>query len=107
MNHLGLDWTFSSSNFEAANFGLLSGYEDGAKAASDGIIQTAIDMGVKAVLTPECGHAYPALRWYGPNHFGQKLPFDVYVVSEFVGREVKAGRLKLKNIQISLRDKRP
>lgn len=98
MNHLGLDWTFSSSNFEAANFGLLSGYEDGAKAASDGIIQTALDMGVKAVLTPECGHAYPALRWYGPNHWGKELPFDVYVVSEFVGREVKAGRLKLKKL---------
>jgi Fe-S oxidoreductase len=99
LNHMGLDWTLSSSNFEAANFGLLSGYEVGQKAASDGIIQKALDLGAKTVLVPECGHAYPALRWDGPNEFGQELPFEILTVSEFVGREVDAGRLKLKKIE--------
>lgn len=98
MNHLGLDWTFSSSNFEAANFGLLSGYEGLQKYASDGIINKAIEIGAKTVLVPECGHAYPALRWDGANHYGKELPFEVLAVSEFIGQEVMAGRLKLKNI---------
>ncbi len=99
LNHMGLDWTLSSDNFEAANFGLLSGYEVGQKAASDGIIQKAVDLGAKMILVPECGHAYPALRWDGPNEYGKELPFDVYTMSEFVGREVEAGRLKLKKIE--------
>ncbi len=98
MNHLGLDWTFSSSNFEAANFGLLSGYEGLQKYASDGIINKAIEIGAKTVLVPECGHAYPALRWDGANNYGKELPFEVLAISEFLGQEVMAGRLKLKNI---------
>ncbi|MGD2119954.1 MAG: (Fe-S)-binding protein [Chromatiales bacterium] len=98
MNHLGLNWTFSSSNFEAANFGLLSGYEGLQKSASDGIINKAKEIGASMVIVPECGHAYPALRWDGPNEYGQELPFEVLAISEFLGREVEAGRLKLKNI---------
>lgn len=101
MNHLKLDWTFSSTNFEAANFGLLSGYEGLQKFDSDNIFKTALEMGVKTIIVPECGHAYPALRWDGPNEFGQKVPFDVLAISEFLGREVMAGRLKLKNIGTS------
>lgn len=99
MNHMGLDWTMSSSNFEAANFGLLSGYELGEKKASDGIINKALELGVKTILVPECGHAYPALRWDGPNHYGKPVPFEIYTMSEFIGREVQAGRLKLKQIE--------
>jgi len=98
MNHLKLNWTFSSVNFEAANFGLLSGYEGLQKFDSDNIFKTAFEMGVKTILVPECGHAYPALRWDGPNEYGQKVPFEVLAISEFLGREVMEGRLKLKKI---------
>jgi len=98
MNHLGVDWTFSSSNFEAANFGLLSGYEGLQKSASDGIISKAIEIGAKTVIVPECGHAYPALRWDGPNAYGEVLPFEVLAISEFLGQQVQSGRLKLKKI---------
>jgi Fe-S oxidoreductase len=98
MNHLKLDWSMSSTNFEAANFGLLSGYEGLQKFDSDNIFKTALEMGVKTIIVPECGHAYPALRWDGPNQFGQEVPFEVLAMSEFLGREVMAGRLKLKKI---------
>lgn len=96
MNHLGLDWTLSACGYEAANFGLLSGQEETQRAASWRIIDEAIRLGAKAVILPECGHAYPALRWEGANQYGEALPFEVFVISEFMGREVKAGRLKLK-----------
>lgn len=98
MNHLGLDWTVTTSNFEAANFGLLSGYEALQKHDSDGIIDQAIKIGAKTVIVPECGHAYPALRWDGANEYGKALPFEVLAISEFIGKEIKEGRLKLKPI---------
>ena len=98
MNHLGVDWTFRSHAFEGANFGLLSGYEDLQQAASNRIVAEAIACGAKTVIVPECGHAYPALRWEGADEFGDPLPFEVLAVSEFIGREVAAGRLKLKSI---------
>jgi len=98
MNHLGIDWTIHSCAFEGANFGLLSGYEKVQQAASERITQQAIALGAGLVIVPECGHAYPALRWEGANEHGSALPFEVMALSEFLGREVQAGRLKLKPI---------
>ncbi|MCB1786854.1 MAG: (Fe-S)-binding protein [Gammaproteobacteria bacterium] len=98
MNHLGIDWTLHSCAFEGANFGLLSGYEKVQKSASERITNQAIALGAKLVIVPECGHAYPALRWEGANEHGAALPFEVMAISEFLGREVMAGRLKLNPI---------
>jgi Fe-S oxidoreductase len=96
LNHLGLNWTLRSHGYEAANFGLLSGYEDVQRIATRRVIDAAIACGAKTVIVPECGHAYPALRWEGADEYGKPLPFEVLVISEFLGREVTAGRLKLK-----------
>ena len=98
MNHLGLDWTIHTCAFEGANFGMLSGYEKVQKAASERITNEAIRCGAKVVIVPECGHAYPAMRWDGANEHGGPLPFEVMAISEFLGREVMEGRLKLQPI---------
>ncbi|HAL38625.1 MAG TPA: (Fe-S)-binding protein [Polaromonas sp.] len=95
LNYLGVRWTLRSAGFEAANFGLLSGSEALQKAASQRLIDEALTIDAKIVILPECGHAYPALRWDGRLTNGQPLPFDVLAVSEYIGREVTSGRLKL------------
>lgn len=96
LNHLGVRWTLRSAGFEAANFGLLSGSEALQKAASQRLIDEALAIGAKTVILPECGHAYPALRWDARLANGQPLPFEVLAASEFVGREITAGRLRLR-----------
>lgn len=95
LNHLKIDWTLRSAGFEAANFGLLSGNEALQETASRRIIDEALAIGAKAVILPECGHAYPALRWDGRLRDGKPLPFEVLAASEFVGREIREGRLVL------------
>jgi len=95
LNHLNINWTLRSAGFEAANFGLLSGNEALQKAASKRLIDEALAIGAKAVILPECGHAYPALRWEGRLPDGKPLPFEVLAASEFVGREIREGRLAL------------
>lgn len=95
LNHLKIDWTLRSAGFEAANFGLLSGNEALQRTASQKIIDEALAIGAKAVILPECGHAYPALRWEGRLPDGKPLPFEVLAASEFVGREIREGRLAL------------
>jgi Fe-S oxidoreductase len=95
LNHLGLKWTLRSAGFEAANFGLLSGNEALQKAASKRLVDEALTIGARTVILPECGHAYPALRWDGRLDDGRPLPFEVLAASEFVGREIQAGRLQL------------
>lgn len=96
LNHLGVKWTLRSAGFEAANFGLLSGNEALQKAASKRLVDEALAIGARTVILPECGHAYPALRWEGRLDDGSPLPFEVLAASEFVGREVQAGRLQLR-----------
>ncbi len=98
MNKLGLDWTLRSGGYEAANFGLLSGHEAGQKTDTQRIIDEAIACEAKTVIVPECGHAYPALRWEGANEYGHPLPFEVLAISEFIGQEIRAGRLRVKPI---------
>jgi len=61
-------------------------------------VTAAIACGAKIVITPECGHAYPALRWEAANALDQPPPFEVMAISEYIGREIRAGRLKVKPI---------
>lgn len=95
LNHLGVKWTLRSAGFEAANFGLLSGNDALQKAASQRLVDEALAIGARTLILPECGHAYPALRWEGRLADGSPLPFEVLAASEFVGREIQAGRLQL------------
>lgn len=95
LNHQGVRWTLRSGGFEAANFGLLSGSESLQKAATQRLVDEALAIGAKTVILPECGHAYPALRWDGQLPGGGPLPFEVFAVSEYLGREISAGRLNL------------
>lgn len=97
LNRLGVDWTFRSRAFEATNFGMLSGDRQAEKAATQRIIDEAIACGAKTVVIPECGHAYPELRWEAANIYGQPLPFEVLAISEYLGHELQAGRLRLKS----------
>jgi Fe-S oxidoreductase len=96
MNHLGVDWTFASRGFEAANSGAVSGDEAAQRLATQRIVDAALACGAKFVIVPECGHAYPALRWEGPNEVERAYPFEVLAISELIGRELDSGRLRLK-----------
>jgi Fe-S oxidoreductase len=96
LNHLGFDWTFSSTGFEAANSGAVSGDEAAQRQATQRIVDAAQACGARFVVVPECGHAYPALRWEGPNEMGRAFEFEVLAISELIGRELDSGKLQLK-----------
>jgi len=98
MNKLGVDWTMSSRCFEASNFGYLSGDHPAEKKQTLRIIDAANACGASEVIVPECGHGYMALRWDGANVLGERPPFRTLAISEFIGREIEAGRLRVKAI---------
>lgn len=98
MNHLGYSWTFYSNGYEGANFGMLSGYEPTQKEAGDRLVRAAQACGARYVIVPECGHSFPALRWEQPNQDQAQFDFEVLALPEFLGRELKKGRLKVKKV---------
>lgn len=96
MNKIGANWTLRSDGFESANFGALSGDLAAQKRISKRIIEAALAIGAKKVIVAECGHAYPVLRWEAATLYGKALPFEFLSVAEYLGQELKAGRLKVK-----------
>ncbi len=102
LNAIGESWTFRTDGFEATNFGLLSGNLELQKKNSMRVIETAIKVGAKLVLLPECGHAYMALRWMGANIYGKPLPFKVQHVSEYLADALNSGKLKVRKVDKSV-----
>ena len=92
----GASWTIPSAGFEATNVGVQMGSREVAAALLSRIVEAAERLKVKTVISPECGHAYSALRWEGPNLLGRRYGFEVIQISELLDRFVREGRLRLR-----------
>jgi Fe-S oxidoreductase len=93
--HAGVSWTISSEAFEATNSGIQIGVSDIAAELVQRIVDAAEKLHVKTVISPECGHAYMAIRWDGPNLVGKPFNFKVRHILEVLDEFRKDGRLKL------------
>jgi Fe-S oxidoreductase len=90
----GLSWTLPSAGFEATNVGVQIGSREVAAALLSRIVDAAERLKVKYVISPECGHAYSALRWEGPNLLGRPYSFKVVQIVELLDQLVREGRLR-------------
>jgi Fe-S oxidoreductase len=93
-DHAGVTWTLSKDCYEATNAGIQIGNKDIAAELVRRILDAAVKLGVKSVISPECGHAYTAVRWEGPNLIGKSYPFQVFHIIEVLDDLRAKGRLK-------------
>ncbi len=93
----GVSWTLSSEAFEATNSGIQIGVSDIAREIVLRIVNAAEGLGVKNVISPECGHAFAALRWEGPNLIGRPYAFAVVHILELLDQLRAEGRLRIKD----------
>ena len=93
-DHAGVTWTISSEAFEATNSGLQLGDNKIAAELIERIVSAAEKLKVKNVVSPECGHAYSAIRWNGPNFIGRSYSFGVVHILELLDELYRDGRLK-------------
>lgn len=98
-NKAGVTWTLSSEAFEATNSGIQIGSSDIAREIVGRIVDAAEKLKVKSVISPECGHAYMALRWEGPNLIGRSYSFDVVHILELLDELRSQGKLKAKDTE--------
>jgi Fe-S oxidoreductase len=94
-----VSWTLSSESFEATNSGIQIGSSDLAAELIERVVAGAEKLKVKTVISPECGHAYTALRWEGPNLIGRPYSFKVLHILEVLDDLRKQGRLKTKGME--------
>jgi len=89
-----VSWTLSTECFEATNAGIQIGNKDVAALLVQRVVDAAVKLGVKNVISPECGHAYTAIRWEGPNLIGRSYPFRVFHIIEVLEELRASGRIK-------------
>jgi Fe-S oxidoreductase len=92
---LGDRWTMSSRCFDGANYGLFTGNDAHMKAINKASFEEAKRLGVKVLLTGECGHAHRVMsrmmkggKWWG------ELPFEVVNCMEWTADLIRAGKLQ-------------
>ena len=90
----GVTWTLSSKAHEAGNPGMHMGASDIEAMMINRIVETAEELNIKNVISPECGHAYMAIRWEGPNVIGRPYPFKVFHIIEVLDKLRSEGKLK-------------
>jgi Fe-S oxidoreductase len=95
--HAGVSWTLSSEAFEATNSGIQIGVSELAAELVQRIVDAAEKLKVKTVISPECGHAYTAIRWEGPNLVGKRFKFEVKHILEVLDELRIAGKIKTKD----------
>jgi Fe-S oxidoreductase len=93
-DHAGVSWTLSTDCFEATNAGIQIGSKDIAAELVERVVAAAAKLKVKNVISPECGHAYTAIRWEGPNLIGRSYPFRVFHIIEVLDELRASGRIK-------------
>lgn len=93
-DHAGVTWTLSTDCFEATNAGVQIGSKDIAAELVQRVVDAAVKLRVKNVISPECGHAYTAIRWEGPNLIGKAYPFRVFHIIEVLEELRAQGRIR-------------
>ncbi len=94
----GVSWTVSTEAFEATNSGVQIGVSDIARELVQRIVTAAEKLKVKTVISPECGHAFTALRWEGPNLIGRPYGFKVKHILEVLDELREQGKLRTKGM---------
>lgn len=99
MRQAGRTWTLCSTAFEATNSGIQIGNSDLARLIVSRIVDGAERLKVKTVISPECGHAYTALRWDGANLIGRPFTFGVQHILEVLDEFRAQGLLKTEGFE--------
>ncbi|MGI9316092.1 MAG: (Fe-S)-binding protein [bacterium] len=93
LHQADVSWTLSSEAFEATNSGIQIGDSAVAAELVERVIDAATKLGVKNIISPECGHAYTAIRWESANLLGKPIPFRIVHIVELLDELQRNGRL--------------
>jgi Fe-S oxidoreductase len=99
MHEADKSWTIASEAFEATNSGIQIGASDIARELVMRVVKAAEMLKVKTVISPECGHAFTAIRWDGPNLIGRQYHFKVRHILEVLDEFRAQGLIKTQGLE--------
>ena len=92
---VGESWTMPSEGWDNTNFGLFAGDDKLGGEMSGALYKKAQELGVKKIITSECGHGYRATRWEGHNWSKMDHGIPVESLLETMQRYIEEGRLNI------------
>jgi len=98
LHRAGVKWTMHQGGYDASNIGFNNGDVELQERLTRALIDTAVKIGAKTVLLPECGHAYGAARWEAARWYGAALPVRVVHMTEFLDELITSGRIRVSKI---------
>ncbi len=98
LNRIGARWTMHQSGFDASNVGFNNGDLELQEQLTRALVDTAVKIGAKTVLLPECGHAYGAARWEAAKWYGQALPVRIIHMTEFLDELLETRQIRVRKI---------
>ncbi|MFO1221825.1 MAG: (Fe-S)-binding protein [Burkholderiaceae bacterium] len=101
LNRIGERWTMHRDGFDASNIGFNEGDLELQERLTRSLIDTAMKLGAKTLLLPECGHAYGAARWEAARWYDAPLPVRILHMTEFLDELIASGRIRVKEIGAS------
>lgn len=99
MHEASKSWTIASEAFEATNSGIQIGASDIARELVMRVVKAAEALKVRTVISPECGHAFTAIRWDGPNLIGRQFNFKVRHILEVLDEFHTQGLIKTQGLE--------
>jgi Fe-S oxidoreductase len=101
LNRIGIRWTMHQAGFDASNVGFNNGDLQLQEQLTRKLVDTALKIGAKTILLPECGHAYGAARWEAAKWYGQALPVRIIHMTEFLDEQLASDAIRVKPIGAS------
>jgi len=101
LNRTGERWTMHRDGFDASNIGFNEGDLELQERLTRSLIDTAVKLGAKTLLLPECGHAYGAARWEAARWYGAQVPVRILHMTEFLDELIASGRIQVNKIGAS------
>ena len=98
LNRIGARWTMHQEGFDASNIGYNNGDIALQETLTRALVDTAVKIGARTVILPECGHAYGAARWEAARWYGGALPVRIIHMTEFLDELIASGRIRVKPI---------
>ncbi|MBK6648270.1 MAG: (Fe-S)-binding protein [Betaproteobacteria bacterium] len=98
LNRAGIKWTMHQGGFDASNIGFNNGDLELQERLTRALVDTAVKIGAKTILLPECGHAYGAARWEAAKWYGKALPVRIIHMTEFLDESLASGLIRVKPI---------
>lgn len=98
LNRIGARWTMHQAGFDASNVGFNNGDLDLQERLTRSLVDTAVSIGAKTVVLPECGHAYGAARWEAAKWYGRALPVRIVHMTEFLDELIASGRIRVRKL---------